>query len=460
MPLPEMLAQLPEEQIHEYVESLSMPERRVLFWDTFNWEDEFARDSQKFPEGEWSTWVINAGRGYGKTRTGAENVRRWAEKFPGCRIAVVARTASDVRDVMVEGESGILSVCPPWHMPRYEPSKRRITWPPDDRGVTSIATTFSADEPDLLRGPQFHYAWADELAAWRFLKDSWDNLQLGLRLGDDPRAIVTTTPKPIKMLRTLMADPTTIVTGGSTYENRANLAGAFFQNITRLYEGTSVGRQELYAQLLDQAEGSLWQRDDIDKHRVDESPELARVVTAIDPAVSANEQSDETGIMVAGSLYVPQPAGPPLQHFYVLDDGSGRMRPRVWAQRALALLDRWVGDRIVGEVNNGGDMVGETLRTIDQDVPFRAVHASRGKQARAEPIAALYEQGRVHHVGLFEELEDQLCNWVPLSNQRSPDRLDALVWAITELQDTSVDLVESLGPSTQSDGPSPWLVVG
>ena len=437
--------------IAEYVESLSPSERRVLMSDCYEWETEFARGPQKRPEGQWSTWVINAGRGYGKTRTGAENVRRWAEENPGCRIAMVARTSSDVRDVMVEGESAIMACCPPWNMPRYEPSKRRITW-----ANGSIATTFSADEPDLLRGPQFHYAWADELASWRFLKESWDNLQLGLRLGDDPRAIVTTTPKPIKMLRTLMADPTTVVTGGSTYENRANLADSFFDNITRLYEGTSVGRQELYAQLLDQAEGALWQREDIDKHRIAESPQLGRVVVAIDPAVSANEQSDETGIVIAGSLYLPQPHGSPLQHFYVLDDKSGRMRPRQWGQRALSMMDRWIADRIVGEVNNGGDMVGETLRTIDPDVAFRAVHASRGKQARAEPVAALYEQGRVHHVGVFEELEDQLCNWVPLSNQRSPDRLDALVWAITELQETNVDQVESIGPSVQSDRTSPW----
>jgi phage terminase large subunit-like protein len=455
MALTESLRQLPLESVADFCADLSPPELSLLLHDLYDWEGEFARETQLVPPGSWSTWVINAGRGFGKTRTGAENVRRWAEENPGCRIAIVARTSSDVRDVMVEGESGILEICPPWNRPHYEPSKRRITWPPDDRGRRSIATTFSADEPDLLRGPQFHFAWADELASWRFLKESWDNLQLGLRLGDDPRGIVTTTPKPIKLLRDLMADPTTVVTGGSTYDNRANLAPSFFDNITRLYEGTSVGRQELYAQLLDQAEGSLWQRTDIDANRVEASPDLQRVVVAIDPAVSANEQSDETGIVVAGSIEVAN-GRRSQQHFYVLDDGSGRYRPSAWGTRALQLHEKWISDRIIGEVNNGGDMVEETLRTLDPDVPYKAVHASRGKQARAEPVAALYEQGRVHHVGIFDDLEDQLCNWVPLSNQRSPDRLDALVWAISELTRSTAGEIDSIGPAARSDRKSPW----
>ncbi len=367
--------------------------------ELFDWHANFARGPQQYPPGKWSTWVINAGRGYGKTRTGAENVRSWATALPDQRIAIVARTSSDVRDVMIEGESGILNISPPWERPEYEPSKRRLTW-----SNGSIATTFTADEPDLLRGPQFHKAWADELASWRFLQEAWDNLQLALRLGDDPRCVVTTTPKPIKLLRKLLKDPTTVVTGGSTYENKANLAASFFDNVTRLYEGTTTGRQELFAELLDEAEGALWKRKDIDSCRVSEHPDLDRLVVAIDVAVTSNEQSDETGIVVAGRARVND-----RHHFYILADGSGRYTPLQWARKAISLHDHYDGDRIVGEVNNGGDLIETTLRTIDEDIPYKSVHASRGKAARAEPVAALYEQNRVHHCGLFEEMEDQMC---------------------------------------------------
>ncbi len=449
--LAERVMHLPDAARAEFLEELSEPERRVMLEELFDWDSGWARDAQIYPPGQWSTWVMNAGRGFGKTRTGAENVRRWAESEPGCRIAMVARTSSDVRDVMVEGESGIMACCPPWATPHYEPSKRRLTWPNG-----SLATTFSADEPDLLRGPQFHKAWADELASWRFLQDSWDNLQLALRLGDDPRVIVTTTPKPIKLLRTIMADPTTVVTGGSTYENRANLAAVFFDNVTRLYEGTTVGRQELHAELLDEAEGALWKRKDIEDNRTTEYPDLDRLVTAIDPAVSSNEQSDETGIIAVGRAKVGGNGRKPQDHFYVLFDASGRYAPLGWAERAITVHEDFQGDRIVGEVNNGGEMVETTLRVVDEDIPYKAVHASRGKQARAEPIAALYEQGRVHHVGLFDDLEDQQCNWVPNTGARSPDRLDALVWAISELMGESSAEVTGFGRTAQRDRKSPW----
>lgn len=451
MHLLDSLATLPAERRGRYLDELSPSEQRVVAEDLFDWEGKWARVPQSYPKGRWSTWIIKAGRGYGKTRTGAENVRAWAEGEAGIRIAMVARTSSDVRDTMVEGESGILAISPPWARPHYEPSKRRITWPNG-----SIATTYTADEPDLLRGPQFHKAWADEIASWRFLQESWDNLQLALRLGDDPRLIVTTTPKPLQFLRKLLADPTSIVTGGSTYENLPNLAPTFFDNVTRLYEGTTVGRQELYAELLDEAEGALWSRTEIDRNRVIETPDLERIVTAIDPAVSANEQSDETGIISVGRARL-RSNGSAVHHFYVLQDGSGRYGPLEWARRAISIHEQQEGDRIVGEVNNGGDMVESTLRTVDPDVPYRAVHASRGKQARAEPIAALYEQGRVHHLGAFDELEDQLCNWVPNSNMRSPDRLDAMVWGITELM-RGGDQVMSLGPSVHADRESPWRI--
>lgn len=451
MSLAATLSTLGPEQVHEFVDNLSVGEQRVILEDLYDWEGEWARPSQQYPDGDWSTWVINAGRGYGKTRTGAENVRRWAAASPGIRIAMVARTASDVRDVMVEGESGIMAVCPPWDRPHYEPSKRRLTW-----ANGSTATTYSADEPDLLRGPQFHKAWADEVASWRFLLDTWTNLQMTLRLGNDPRLIVTTTPKPLAWLRRLLADDTTVVTGGSTYENRANLAAAFFDNVTRLYEGTTVGRQELYADVLDEAEGALWKRETIDSNRVVETPDLDRIVVAIDPAVSSNEQSDETGIVAAGRARVGANGNRSSMHFYVLDDLSLRATPLNWAERAITLYDLQEADRIIGEVNNGGEMVESTLRTLREDISYKAVHASRGKAARAEPIAALYEQGRVHHVGMFDELEDQCCNWEPHSGMRSPDRLDALVWAITELMEHTDDEVTSLRGIGERDRVSPW----
>ncbi len=441
------IAALDPDRQREFVQGLSRPEIRLMGEDLFDWEANFARDAQKMPPGEWATWVINAGRGFGKTRTGAENVRRWATEQPDQRIAIVARTSSDVRDVMIEGESGILAVSPPWDRPKYEPSVRRLTWPNG-----SIATTFTADEPDLLRGPQFHKCWADELAAWRFLKEAWNNIQFSTRLGRDPRVIVTTTPKPIRLLRDLLKDPTTVVTGGSTYDNEANLAAVFFKNVTRLYEGTTTGRQELYAELLDEADGALWKRTNIDAQRVEDHPDLDRLVVAIDPAVSSNEQSDETGIIAAGSALVGG-----RRHYYVIADASGRYTPLGWGQKAIGLYHSYDGDRIVGEVNNGGEMIESTLRTIEPEIPYKAVYASRGKAARAEPVAALYEQSLVHHVGLYEDLEDQQCNWEPQSNLRSPDRLDALVWAITELMGQTQDAVTAIGPATGRDRVSPWM---
>lgn len=337
-------------------------------------------------------------------------------------IAIVAPTAGDVRDTMVElGESSILKISPPWFMPKYEPSKRRLTWPNG-----AVATTFSADEPDRLRGPQHDLAWADEVAVWK-RPEAWDNLMFGLRLGLNPRCIVTTTPKPVKVIRELTArvDKDVVMTGGSTYENRANLAAGFLEDILGRYEGTRLGRQEIYGELLDDTPGALWQRSRIDELRVEKAPDLVRVVVAIDPAASSDEDSNETGIIVAGKGVDG--------HGYVLADRSCRMSPHGWATRAVTAFDEFKGDRIVGEANNGGDMVESTVRTVRSSIPFRKVHASRGKHVRAEPIAALYEQGRVHHVGSMPELEDQLCNWVPEGVDWSPDRLDALVWVLTEL---------------------------
>ena len=387
-----------------------------------DWEF-WARPNQLPPPGDWRVWLLLAGRGFGKTRSGAEFVCARVEAGLASRVALVGPTASDVRDVMIEGESGLLAISAEDRRPFYEPSKRRLTWP---NGAMALA--FSADEPERLRGPQHDLAWCDELASWRYAA-AWDNLLLGLRLGGDPRAVVTTTPKPNRLVRDVLASPGTAVTRGSTFDNALNLAPAFLDSVVRRYRGTRLGRQELEAELLDDLPGALWSRDTIEAARVGASPDLARIVVAIDPAASSGEGADETGIVVAGLAHDGQ--------VYVLDDLSGRMSPRAWALKAIAAYKKFAADRIVAEINNGGDMVEATLRSVQGDAPFRAVRASRGKAVRAEPVAALYEQGRVHHVGGFATLEDQLCGFTADFDRgaagTSPDRLDALVWAVTDL---------------------------
>ncbi len=384
-----------------------------------------ARPDQLPPSGDWQTWLILAGRGWGKTRTGAEWVQEQVTLGLAGRVALVAPTASDARDVMVEGESGILEIAPNHMRPIYEPSKRRLTWPNG-----ALATVFSADEPDRLRGPQHDAAWADEIAAWSY-PEALDMLAFGLRIGSRPRLVATTTPKPTKLIRDLLkrrgAD--VVVTRGRTADNAANLAPAFLEAVQRRYGGTRLGRQELEGEFLDDVPGALWSRDQIDKDRVASAPDLRRIVVAIDPAVSNNEGSDETGIICAG-LGVDGDV-------YVLDDDSGRYDPSGWARKAVQRYRDRTADRIVAEVNNGGQMVEATIRSIDARVPFKKVHASRGKVIRAEPVSALYEQHKVHHVGIFPQLEDQLCAFTSDFNRAtagySPDRVDGLVWAITEL---------------------------
>ncbi len=367
-----------------------------------------------------------AGRGFGKTRTGAEYVRDQVLNHGRRRVALVAPTAADARDVMVEGESGVLSIGLPQERPHYEPSKRRLTWPNG-----AIATTYSADEPERLRGPQHDAAWCDEIASWRY-PEAWDMLMFGLRLGDDPRVVVTTTPKPIKIIRELIADPMTVITRGSTYDNRFYLAPAFLAQIIKKYEGTRLGRQELNAEVLDDVPGALWSRALIEETRwpVHKAvPDLVRIAIAIDPAVSTGEDADETGIIVAGK--------DANGHGYVLADRSGRYPPTEWARTAIALYRQHKADRIVAEVNNGGDMVEATIRMVDPNVSYTKVHASRGKVIRAEPAAALYEQSRIHHVGAFPTLEDQMCGFTTDFDRKaagfSPDRVDALVWALSDL---------------------------
>ncbi len=391
-----------------------------------------ARPEQLEPPGDWDTWLILAGRGYGKTRTGAETITSWAKSGRCGRIALVAPTAGDARDVMVEGESGIVAVSERAKFPaNYEPSKRRITWP---NGAQ--ATLFSADVPERLRGPQHDGAWADELPWWADAQATWDQLQFGLRLGSHPRAVVTCTPRAIPLVRALVKDPRTVVTKGTTYDNSANLAPAFLVAIKRAYEGTRLGRQEINAEILDDNPNALWKQSTIDKWRVEAAPlEMRRMGVAIDPAVSANEDSDLTGI-VAGGL-APCWAFPTCQgatHGFILDDQSGIYTPIEWARKAATLYASREADIVIGEVNNGGDLVEANLRGAgSSSLNFKAVRASRGKITRAEPISTLYDRGIVHHVGTHAKLEDEMTQWDPMAGMRSPDRMDALVWLLTEL---------------------------
>lgn len=408
------LVSLPPAAREEIIRQLTPVEAMALLHTWKVW----ARPEQLSPAGTWDNWLILAGRAWGKTRTGSQWVHEQAEKVG--RIALIARTAADIRDVMVEGESGLIATAHPARRPKYEPSKRRLTWP---NGC--IATTFSAEEPDQLRGPQYEKAWCDETAAWKYAAETWDQLQMVLRLGAHPQAIITTTPRPTPLIKRIMQDAGTALTRGTTFDNRANLPKAYFTRIIRNFEGTRLGRQELYAEVLDDNPGALWKRANIDAGRVRSAPDLVRVVVAVDPAVSSNADSAETGIVVAGLGSDG--------HGYVLEDASLSDTPAKWAAQVVTMYHRHRADRVAGEVNNGGDLVESNIRTADPDVSYKAVRASRGKQTRAEPIAALYEQKRVHHVGAFSKLEDQLCDWDPTTGAKSPDRLDALVWAITEL---------------------------
>ena len=401
----------------------------------------YKRQSQSTPAGDWRVWLILAGRGWGKTRTGAEFIREQVDAGKAEHIALVGPTAADCRDTMIEGQSGLLGVYPTSQRPRYEPSKRRVTF---HNGA--VATAFSADEPDRLRGPNHDLAWADELAAWRYT-EAWDMLQLGLRIGKRPRTIVTTTPKPIPLVKRLVStdDGSVHITKGSTFDNAVNLAGAFLEEITSRYEGTRLGQQELHAELLDDTEGALWNRDQLEEHRVTAHPPLKRIVVGVDP--SATSTGDETGIIVAG---LGEDG-----HGYVLDDVSLRGSPNDWGRAAVSAFHKFSADRIVAESNQGGEMVSFTLKTVDDSVPIKLVHASRGKQTRAEPISALYEQGKVSHVGFHAALEDQMTEWVP-DQGSSPDRVDALVYALTELMLMNQQTVVAAPDLSGLTGPSQW----
>ena len=388
-------------------------ERLLRRWDVWG------RPEQQPPPGEWRTWLILAGRGWGKSRTGAEWVRAMATRGRAKRIALVARTAADVRDVLIEGESGLLAIHRADERPVWEPSRRRLTWPNG-----AIATTYSADEPDQLRGPQHDSAWVDEICAWRY-PDAWDQLQLGLRLGDDPRVVATTTPRPTALVRALVAAPSTVVTRGRTADNARNLAPGVVEALSARYAGTRLGRQELDGEILDDTPGALWTRAMIEATSARVAPELRRVVVALDPSVAADGGGDECGIVVAGVDYEGRA--------WVLRDGSGNLSPSDWSRRAVALAEEHSADCIVAEANQGGALVEQTLRAAGARTRVRLVHAARGKRARAEPVAALYEQGRVRHLPGLQRLEDEMCTWSSAAGDPSPNRLDALVWACFDL---------------------------
>ena len=389
-----------------------------------NWH-RIARRNQLPPAGDWRIWLLLAGRGFGKTRTVCEFVRAEVEAGRACRIALIAATASDCRDVLVTGHSGLLAISPEWNRPDYQPTKRLLSW-----RNGSIATMYSADEPDRLRGPNFDLAICDELAAWRY-PEALDMLLLGLRIGKNPRVAIATTPRPTKVIRDLLAREGTdvVVTRGSTLENRENLAPAYVEQIIERYKGTRLERQEIFGEVLEDTPGALWNRDSLEQTRVDAAPkDLQRIVVAVDPAGSSEEGADETGIVVAGLGQDGQG--------YVLEDLSGRYDPPGWARRAIGAYHVWKADRIVCETNYGGEMVKATIEAIDASVPVSTISSSRGKVLRAEPIAAFFEQRKAHMVGSHPELEDQACRFTSdwtRARDGSPDRVDALVFALTEL---------------------------
>jgi len=394
------------------------------------WEHR-ARPAQLPPPGDWRVWLVMAGRGYGKTRMGAEWVRSIAEQDGSARIALIGASRSDARSVMVEGESGLLSIAPAHLRPDWQPSLRRLRWPSG-----AVASVYGATHPDALRGPQHSHVWADEIAKWMHGLATWDNAMMGLRLGAQPRALATTTPRPVALLRRLLAQDGVVVTRGRTVENRAALPFDFLAAMHRDYAGSRLGRQELDGELLSDLEGALWTRDTLEAcrvHAIEGDPRqptslLRRVVIGVDPPASSN--GDGCGIVVAGIDAEGRA--------YVLEDASiDRPAPDQWARRVADALRRWRADRIIAEANNGGAMVEAVLRAAELDAPVRLVHASRGKVARAEPVSALYQAGRVRHAGLFARLEDEMCGMLTAGGYagpgRSPDRADALVWALTEL---------------------------
>jgi len=424
------LASATPEVIEAFLGGLSDNALLALPWLFEFW----ALPHQLPPEGAWKTWVIMGGRGAGKTRAGAEWVRAEVEGATAeaagraRRVALVGETVDQVREVMIFGDSGILACSPPDRRPEWQATRKRLVWPNG-----AVAQVFSAHDPASLRGPQFDAAWVDELAKWPKAQDTWDQLQFALRLGDNPRQVVTTTPQNVAVLKAILQNPSTVTTHAPTEANRANLAASFLEEVQARYGGQRLGLQELQGLLIEEVEGALWKAADLDAARVDKLPAFSRVVVAVDPAVTSGGGSDECGIVVVGAITEGSPQN---WRAVVLEDASLRgASPDTWAQAAIAAMDRHKADRLVVEVNQGGDLVTQVIRGIDALVPIKAVHAAKGKGARAEPVSALYEQGRVAHVRGLAALEDQMCQMTAQGflGKGSPDRLDALVWALTEL---------------------------
>jgi len=414
-----------------FIDSLTAHE---LFELQYNW-DFWARPEQTAPPGDWQYWMYLGGRGAGKTRSGAEWARQQIEVHGRMRGAFVAPTKADYRGVMVEGISGVLACSRPDNMPIFQPSTREVIWP---NGAT--VTLFSSEEPERLRGPQFEFAWADELCAWSYLQKTWDMLQFGLRLGPNPQMFISTTPKPSETLKFIMTSPYTVMTTGSSYANRANLSPQFFGAIVKKYEGTRLGRQELNAEVIGDMPGALWTRGLIEAKRIQDplahfkvtgisqvARRMKRVVIGVDPSGSDDETGALQGIVVAAEGFDGR--------YYVLHDGSTSESPDGWGRKVAGLYETWGASLIVAETNYGGKMVVFVIRSAMPNAPVKTMTASQGKHIRAEPVAALYEQGKVSHVGGFPALEDQMCNITHDGYQGvgSPDRLDALVWALTEL---------------------------
>ena len=418
------------ETVDEFLTGLSDAALMSLPWLFEVW----ALPHQLPPEGVWKTWIIMGGRGAGKTRAGSEWVRAEVEGArpldPGRskRVALVGETLEQVEKVMVFGDSGIMACSPPDRKPKWEATRRRLVWPNG-----AVAEAYSAFSPEALRGPQFDAAWADELAKWTKGEEAWDMLQFALRLGPDPRQVVTTTPKNVGVLKAILKNPSTVITQAPTEANRAYLAASFLEEVRARYAGTRKGRQELNGELLEDLEGALWTASMIEAAQAEAPKAFSRVVVAVDPPVTGHEGSDECGIVVVGAVT----EGPPSDwRAWVLEDASvSAASPDAWARAAVAAMARHGADRLVAEVNQGGALVESVVRTVDPLVSYRAVHASRGKVARAEPVAALYEQGRVHHLRGLEVLEDQMSRMTTRGyvGRGSPDRVDALVWALTEM---------------------------
>lgn len=432
---------LDDEQLEELILELTPKEQEELLYHWPMWARPTTKrengtwTGQLAPPCDWDIWLLLTGRGWGKTRSAAEWIRDRVTTGIAGRIALIAPDPADARDIMIEGESGLLSVFPPSLRPDYQPSKKKITF-----HTGAVAHIYSAEDPEDLRGPEHDTAWCEELCAWNKMQETWDMFEFGFRLpardGSNPKAVITTTPKPLPLLKTIMEDEATVITTGSTYNNVANLAPAFAKRIIRRYEGTRLGAQELRGLVLDEAEGALWDRLVLQETRITRAeyeneifPTIIKIVVAIDPATTANRNSDDTGIIVAARAR--------NGHYYILEDKSGKYSPAEWGRIAVHLYEKWNANYVIGEANNGGDMVIHVVKTAAQEagvtLKMKKVTASRGKHTRAEPISALWEQKRGHMVGVFQSLEDQMCTWTDSPNDPSPDRMDALVWGVSEL---------------------------